>query len=38
MRDASGYRGRYSERLLAADEIAIHRVKRNRGGGILDFP
>jgi hypothetical protein len=31
------HRDRHSERLLNANEIVIHRVKRNRGGVVLDF-
>jgi hypothetical protein len=36
--ECSGHRGRYPERLVNADEIVIHGVKRNRGGVIRDFP
>jgi hypothetical protein len=31
------HRRRDAERLMNADEIVIHRMKRNRGGVVLDF-
>jgi hypothetical protein len=35
--DASGHRGSDPERSMNADEIVVHRMKRNRGGVVLDL-